>query len=63
MHTRGTYARILGAALAVALLVLFVVSVRTGLIHDAAWHDACADLARGEAITGLHDTTNHCTNA
>ena len=63
MHTRGRYATILGLAALLTAVVFFVVAVRTGIIHDMAWRDACDALERGEAISGLHNTVNHCNNA
>ena len=42
------------------LCVIFVVVVREGPIHQAAWSDACETLRTGGAIEGHWNTINHC---
>lgn len=47
--------------MAIALVaVIFITASREGFIRDAAWTDACADLARGQAISGNWNTIEKC---
>ena len=49
------------------VITVFVVMVRVGWIHDAAWGEACKTLRTGGSIPSSPlesgTTTNHCRSA
>lgn len=59
MESRGRYLSLIAWMVVALILAIFVALVREPL-HEAAWAQPCAALARGEAIPGTWDTIQPC---
>jgi hypothetical protein len=64
MDTVGRHVTLTVWMLALLAIIIFVMSARIGILHDAAWSDACDALAQGEPVRDATtwDAIQNCSN-